>query len=398
MSSGVNSVEVQGLRTEFEALREKTKTDIAALEERNKEREPSLLGAIRTLVADYQAWMRGDRDFPRSAVLGAVFAYLRPRMILVLGSFAAVLVAILQIWMLARQNSLIEQQNTLIEKQGHALAAQTTVALMAGLDQENVPRTSFSILAAFGDIGLDSLLIAAQEPEDRSGSAARRALIMALPRFTDAQHVAVLRTFFEAHAEEIRRSVLVELTNAVSPQSSIALLEQQPRAAFVPRTMSAVSSLEELLRALIKRGFDPTDLKRNERLDFVGDVGRMYVMYFMNYAIDVDVLSAVAADRAASMNMLEMNYRLHALCTQTNVDFPAGETGAFFTIARVIEKLRAENASVSIGSVVATVVKRSCKAAADIPEREIAAKILGSAPAVDDREIALVNSAYQRMQ
>lgn len=268
MSTGVSTDEVQELRAEIEALSEKTKADIAALEEKSKEREPSLLGAIRTLVADYQAWMQGDRDFPRSAVLGAAFAYLRPRIVLVLGSFAAVLVAVLQIWMLARQNSLIERQNSLIERQGHALAAQTTVALMAGLDKENVPRTSFSILAAFGDIGLDSLLIAAQEPEDRSGSAARRALVMALPRFTDGQCVAVLRTFFEAHAEEIRRSVLVELTNAVSPQSSIADLEQQPRLGFEPRTMTAFLSLEELLRALLKRGFNPTELQYNERLDF----------------------------------------------------------------------------------------------------------------------------------
>lgn len=92
-----------------------------------------------------------------------------------------------------------------------------------------------------------------------------------------------------------------------------------------------------------------------------------------------------------------MNYRLHAICTQTHVEFPAGETGAFLTIARVIQTLRAENASVRIGSVVATVVKRSCKAAADIPEREIAARILGSASAVDDRELELVSSAYQRL-
>ena len=155
-------------KEEAESLRE----NVRQLREEMKERQPSLLSAIRHLVHDYSAFARGERDFPRAAVVGVAFAYLRPRVVLIMGSFLAVLLASGQVWLLVTQNRLIDQQNRLIAEQGYALRAQTTGALLSGINDETPPSESqLSVLAAFGDIGYESL-IELSSAEGNAGDAA----------------------------------------------------------------------------------------------------------------------------------------------------------------------------------------------------------------------------------
>jgi hypothetical protein len=394
MNSDANTVGVEGLRADIEALREQTKADIAALEEKSKEREPSLLGAIRTLAADYQQWMQGERDFPKSAVVGAAFAYLRPRIVLMLGSLAAVLVAALQIVMLWRQNALIEQQNSLIEQQGRALAAQTTVSLLTGLEKDNVPRTTLSVLATFGDIGLDSLLTLAREPEDPSGGAAQRALSMASARFTNAQRGAVIRAFIEGYAEEMRRDTLIELAHAVGPQTAISELEMRQRGTLHQLTMQ--NSLAELFRSLKLQSFRISELNTEQRLALMGDIGRMYVMSFTMYDLNIESLSSTAADPLPFGGFLWLDGDLQGVCNGPHGTASAKGDPTLRVIARAILTLRDKHGKLPIGSVVAVAVKRACDATGDVSEHMLASRILGSAATVSTQDIETIGSVFSR--
>lgn len=178
---------------------------IDQLREEAKEREPSMLGAIRTLVSDMDIWKRGERDYPKAATIGLVLAYLRPRVVLIVGSFAAILFAGGQTWLLARQNALISQQNALLREQGYALRAQTTAALITGLDSAVITDTQTSLLTAFGDIGFDSLRILAST-SGKAGEAARSALVEIADRLSADQAGQSLLTLLyeDAHLARLR--------------------------------------------------------------------------------------------------------------------------------------------------------------------------------------------------
>jgi hypothetical protein len=155
--------------TELQAELQKLREDI-------KEQQPGLIGAVRTLLIDWDKWRKGERDYPRAALLGVVFAYLRPRLTIVIGSIAAAILGVAQFWMLNRQNSLIEQQNRLIDGQSYALRAQTTAALLNDVDDERpLSHAQLAVLLGFGDIGYESLMLLAKE-NNQAGETARRAL------------------------------------------------------------------------------------------------------------------------------------------------------------------------------------------------------------------------------
>lgn len=77
------------------------------LEGEIKERETSVLRAIRTIINDLKD---NPREFPQSAFIGLVFAYLRPRVILIFGSFLAAGFTFLQVFVLFRQTEIMNSQ------------------------------------------------------------------------------------------------------------------------------------------------------------------------------------------------------------------------------------------------------------------------------------------------
>jgi len=84
---------------------------IQKLEDDIKEREVSVFRAYKTLLEDLYAYYKGDKkELPVPAITGLVFAYIRPRVILMFGSILAVALAVTQTYLLLRQNDIIEDQ------------------------------------------------------------------------------------------------------------------------------------------------------------------------------------------------------------------------------------------------------------------------------------------------
>jgi hypothetical protein len=84
------------------------------------------------------------------------------------------------------QKTLLEQQNRLITEQTYSMRAQTTAALLAGIKSEKVSASDVALLAAFGEIGFDSLEILASG-EDQNAASVREVLIAIAPRLTSEQ-------------------------------------------------------------------------------------------------------------------------------------------------------------------------------------------------------------------
>lgn len=158
--------------SELEELCRKIRTELdqklAAAEEKQKSRDPNILSAIRTLVADIRDYASGKRlDFPTEAIVGVMGAWLRPRLVLVLGSVIATAIAAGEFWLIYRQNEIIERQtqilgdqNRLVEQQARLSRAQAASALLPILqaDQAKLPAQSEFALAAYGDVLIDVLL------------------------------------------------------------------------------------------------------------------------------------------------------------------------------------------------------------------------------------------------
>jgi hypothetical protein len=139
---------------------------IDQLREEAKELQPSILGALRTLVRDYRAWQENKREFPSSALLGLLFAYLRPRVILIFGSVGALTLAIVQIYlvvvqvnMMDAQNQLMKTQISLMEKQDRTARAEVAMSILPGLaESESLTPDKMAFLGAFGDLAFDAAL------------------------------------------------------------------------------------------------------------------------------------------------------------------------------------------------------------------------------------------------
>jgi hypothetical protein len=147
---------------------------LARLENLVKERETFLLRAIKTFVEDVAAYASGRRkEFPQAALLGLVFAYMRPRVVLIVGSMLAALMAAAQVYFLVyqtkvmeRQNTLMEGQNRLLQNQEQLLRRQTDASqqqaiamLMSSLaEDETSSRVAISQLATYGEVSVMPLL------------------------------------------------------------------------------------------------------------------------------------------------------------------------------------------------------------------------------------------------
>lgn len=275
----------------------------ARLEEKVKEGQTSLVAALRTLIIDYREFIAGRRDFPQAAVLGAVSAYLRPRVILILGSVAAVLLAASQVWLLGRQNTLIDQQNTLIRDQGLALRAQTAAALLADLDA-NPSEAKLSLLAAFGEVGLDSLLLLAEVPTGKPGTVSRDAIVPGIGRFSVPQRTAALSAFLLAHARSVELihnnhwnigNPSIGSGTTRTPLSDLVagpLEEPQSKTAALEAMRATAEDLKDVVEALERTKFNLPLLKSEDHLKVFGLIGELYAEYFFYF----DVVSLGAID------------------------------------------------------------------------------------------------------
>ena len=185
--------------------------EVAELRESIKEQQTGVLAALRTFVSDYEAFRDGKRSFPRAAVLGLAFAYLRPRILLVAGSLAAVVVAGIQIVMFHRQNELLEQQNgfiqqqnSMLQRQERALTAQTTAVLLDGINigpEDPDPRVS--LLGIYGDVGFDVLVDLASSQSASVATTAKTALLKSVKRLETGQALGLFQLLLNDHVAAV---------------------------------------------------------------------------------------------------------------------------------------------------------------------------------------------------
>lgn len=138
------------------------------LENQIKERETSFFRAAKTFLQDFNEFQRDEnKEFPKSAFLGLLFSYLRPRMILVIGGVFAGIFTLAQVYLLNSQNKLLRAQNELfstqnafMQKQTQATEQQAVSMVISRLDSSKPDSTSIAIaeLAEMGDAGFDVLL------------------------------------------------------------------------------------------------------------------------------------------------------------------------------------------------------------------------------------------------
>ena|GEM_PF-3934433 len=139
------------------------------LDGRQKENQTSLFAAIKTMLSDIDEYQRGKRDLGslRPAAHGLLFAYLRPKLVLVAGGLLAALLGIAQLWFLWNQQKLLEQQNILVAQQGRMLTEQTRANkveavsdLVLALDPRDSIRSHLAAiqLSNFGEYGFGPLL------------------------------------------------------------------------------------------------------------------------------------------------------------------------------------------------------------------------------------------------
>lgn len=134
--------------------------EIRRLQDQIKEREVFFFRALRTFITDGLEYLQGKRDMPRAAILGLVFAYLRPGIVIVVGSLVGLSVAMLQLYLLYAQNNLIVGQNRILERQSAFFEAQTTAtrqqavsSLIASINTDDPIRRSLAMaqLAEYGN-------------------------------------------------------------------------------------------------------------------------------------------------------------------------------------------------------------------------------------------------------
>jgi hypothetical protein len=244
---------------------------IDQLEESLKERDPSVFRAIKTFVQDFAAFKAGERDFPQAAALGLVLAYLRPRIILVIGSLAAVAFAGMQVWLLISQNRLIEQQNTMLESQARSNRMQAISALLAGLDSEKPSLATLSQLSTFGEEGFDVLF----ELASRDRSYAFPLLLAGVKRHTGEQAARVV--------ERLVLEIGKEITSEPGEQKPISIVRmdewmrmKQPNI-HTPTMSRAIVDLQNYLNKAQKVDF--TSFSESEIRGLVNAILSIYWHY-----------------------------------------------------------------------------------------------------------------------
>lgn len=357
------------IQTQIDELRNAT----ARLDERLKEGQTNLLAAIKTLFVETQEFAAGKRqNFPQAALTGVVFAYLRPRVVLVLGSLAAIAIAIGQIWLLAQQNTLIDQQNALMREQGEALRAQTAAVLLSGLDSDKPSEIQISLLTAFGDIGFDSLSRLARAPRGNAGQVVRRAFTEGIGTLSTKQRFAVLDAFMAAHTESMSGSPtgwLAQLEDGSyggsgSPYVSMDRLPTDHRTQ-TEDVRATERDLARLMTALGSTGLPLTELTADEIFRLRRVMGAMYAEYFSLFSIKDLGVSTGGTLEASLAGFIFLDQQLSRTCdasTAGPAERVANSIGS--VVGRGIRTIaQSENAQrVRVGTVIAVAIARVCAA------------------------------------
>lgn len=135
---------------------EDLRSELKRLEDLIKERETSFYRALKTLVLDAVDYFKGRREFPQAAVLGAIFAYLRPGIVLVVGALFGGAFAAAQVWLLHSQNQLIARQNQFLEAQTDATRLQAMSFLVSSIDPKDPVKSELAI-AQLAERGRDAI-------------------------------------------------------------------------------------------------------------------------------------------------------------------------------------------------------------------------------------------------
>jgi hypothetical protein len=239
-----------------------------------KEREFSFLRSLKTLAEDLVAWGQGLRpDFPKAAVLGAVFAYLRPRVVILIAGFVAAAMGSLQVWLLLSQNKLIQQQNTLIEAQTKANrleAVQSVLSSLGTLESFEADSTSYLLeeqspqyaialaqLSAYGSEGIDVLRELASN-DGALGFLARRAVVASVDTLSPQQRAELLPPLLSAFVHSW-------------PGGNFPA----DRVESGPGYVRELHLFREFLRKLVESGDDYLPLSRGEEM-FYRELARLY--------------------------------------------------------------------------------------------------------------------------
>lgn len=155
----VASVELDQLRTEVQELRDTVKS-----------RETNLARSLGTAIKEY--WTTGNLS--QEAIFGVVNAFLFPRLVVVIGSVAAVVLGGLQAWLFIEQNTMMSDQNKIMRFQSEAVEAQlknerieAADALLASIDFDELDsvRRAIPRLRLLGPIGQEAILEYAETSE-----------------------------------------------------------------------------------------------------------------------------------------------------------------------------------------------------------------------------------------
>lgn len=208
---------------------------LAHFEDELKMREFSIFRSLKTLFEDGYAYYRGERDFPKEAFLGAVFAYLRPRMVIIVGSILAASMAAIQVLILV-------QQNVYIQEQARANRLEAIQAVLSNIQDGDA--SSLAIAAAqfesFQPEGGDILLrLAESRPVELAYPAqisiavsARNALVTVAEALTDQQKARLLVILMHSFAEAGIVAWEIAADEKADPDSEILATlrpEQDPR-------------------------------------------------------------------------------------------------------------------------------------------------------------------------
>lgn len=176
---------------------------VSATQEDFKERENNLFRALKTFFIDIGEYQSGARsDFPRAAMLGLVFAYMKPRMVLMFGGMFAVFLGLLQVWILIKQNELLEQQNTFLETQTDANKIEAVSVITEKLGDEDISQSNLQAIITYTPLAFDTLTqIAGTNTVD--GMNTRRALASAIERLSTTDAIDVINNQLDWYSRRL---------------------------------------------------------------------------------------------------------------------------------------------------------------------------------------------------
>ena len=292
------------------------------LERTQKEREVSFFRALKTLGEDLAQFRTGEREeFPREAVLGLVFAYLRPRVLIVIGSLAAVSIGVMQLWLLVNQNRLLDQQNTFIQSQTESDRVQAVSSIVGAIDLGNSSSVAAGVaqLGAYGEQATEPLLAMLGLRSDYWAVAAE-ALAGTIPDMDDDVAVRYVGGIIDNLRFEMH--VMAEKSQeARSLGTEIGLLASQPFFATTAANIrTAANALNSLQQTRVEAGRPPLQLASIVEETWVSDIEEISTK---TYEIFVSVL-VDSADDDPSFWSIQLS--------QTANDLPPGLNSVLYAL------------------------------------------------------------------